>query len=126
MVLGKLHEALTRLEEIVENTVLLLLSIFVIVLAVVALAVLATQPPVGIAERAAVIGAIAGLGFLAKAEYFAALLLPWLLIIIGLLVARELWLLRRRLEGIHFEVVLHRLRTAPLRAPVVRRRGRRR
>lgn len=123
MVLGKLHEALTRLEDIVENTVLLLLSIFVIVLAVAALAVLATQPPAGIAERVAVIGAIASLGFLAKAEYFAALLLPWLVMIIGLLIAREMWLLRRRIEGIHFEVVLHRLRTAPPRAV---RRARRR
>ncbi|MBU5557848.1 MAG: hypothetical protein QW751_01540 [Candidatus Aenigmatarchaeota archaeon] len=116
MVIAKLHEALTRLEEIIENTVLLLLSIFVIVLAIVALAVFATQPPAGLAERIAVIGAIASLGFLAKAEYFATLLLPWLLMIIGLLVARELWLLRRRIEGIHFEVVLHRLRTAPPRA----------
>lgn len=125
MVLGKLHEALTRLEEIVENTVLLLLSIFVIILAVAALAVLATQPPAGVTERAAVIGAIASLGFLARAEYFAALMLPWLLIIIGLLVARELWLLRRRMEGIHFEVVLHRLRSFPPKMPR-RGRGRRR
>jgi hypothetical protein len=122
MVLGKLHDALTRLEIIVENTVLLLLSIFVIILAVAALAVLATQPPAGIAERTAVIGAIASLGFLAKAEYFAALMLPWVAMIIGLLIAREMWMLRRRMEGIHFEVVMHRLSAFPPKKTSRRRR----
>lgn len=121
MSIRTLRELLLRAEEIAEDVILILLSIFVIVLAVAALAVLSTQPPAGVAERAATIGVIASLGFLAKAEYFAALLLPWLLIIIGLLIGRELWLLRRRMEGIHFEVVLHRLRTAPAR-PTRRRR----
>jgi len=116
MVLKNLRDAITRLEEIAEDTLLLLLSIFVVILAVAALAVLATQPPAGLEQRAAVIGAIASLGFLAKAEYFAALMLPWLAMVIGLLIAREMWLLRRRMEGIHFEVIMHRLQVAPPRA----------
>ena len=125
--LKEINRVLTRFEEIVEDTLLILLSIFVVILAVVALAVLATQPPAGLAERTATIGAIASLGFLAKAEYFAALMLPWLLIIIGLMVAREMWLLRRRVEGIHFEVAMQRFRAATPRAiPVSRARGSRR
>jgi hypothetical protein len=114
-----LRDWLARAEAIIEDVVLILLSIFVIVLAVAALSVLAMEVPPGVEARAALIAEIAQLGFLAKAEYFAMLLLPWLLIIIGLLIARELWLLRKRIESIHFEVVLHRLRAA---RPVRRRR----
>ncbi len=121
MALKELRDVLTRAEEIAEDVILMLLSIFIIVLAVAALAVLSTQPA-ALGERAAMIGAIATLGFLAKAEYFAALLMPWMVIIIGLLIGRELWLLRRRMEGIHFEVILHRIGTKPK----TRSRGRKR
>ena len=125
MVIRRLRELTSKLEEIVEEVVLILLSIFVILLIVSALAVFSTQPPAGLSERVAVIGVIASMGFLAKAEYFAALLLPWFLMIIGLMIARELWLVRRRMEGIHFEFVMRRVVKTPRRAAPVRNRRKR-
>ncbi len=104
----KIRDFLGRAEEIVEDLILILLSVFVIILAVSALIVLASAPP-SLTERELVISSITQLGFLAKAEYFAALLLPWVAMIIGLLVARELWLVRRAIQGVHLETVLRRL-----------------
>ena len=126
MVLKRFRDVMARAEDIIEDTILAVLSIFVIVLAVVALSVFATQTPAGISERVAVIGAIASLGFLAKAEYFAALMLPWVLMIVGLLVAREMWMIRRRLEGIHFEAVMQRVGKMPVRMPARASRARKR
>lgn len=119
-----------RVEEIFEDTLLVLISLFAVILAVTALFVLGTQTAPGMADRVAILATITQLSFLAKAEYFATLMLPWVAMIIGLLIARELWMMRRRIEGIHFETVLYRLRsTAPIRMPVrpvVRRAVRRR
>lgn len=108
MTVKKIRDFLGKAEEIVEDLVLILLSVFVIILAVAALMVLASEPP-SLTERALVISGITQLGFLAKAEYFAALLLPWVGMIIGLLIAREVWLVRRAIQGLHLETVLRRL-----------------
>ncbi len=119
MPLKKIRGFLGSAEEIVEDLILILLSIFVIILAVSALAVFATQPT---SDRTAVIAQIIPqLSFLAKAEYFAALMLPWVLMIIGLLVARELWMIRKSIHGMHVEVLMRRLQEKP---PISGRRKR--
>lgn len=99
---------LRNAERIAEDLILILLSVFVIILAVSALMVLASEPP-SLTEKEMVIAGITKLGFLAKAEYFAALLLPWVAMIIGLLIARELWLVRRAIQGVHLETILRRI-----------------
>jgi len=97
----------SQAEEFVEDVLMVLLSVFIIILAVSALAVFATQAPAeSIAMRAEAIQQVTSLTFLAKAEYFAALLLPWMVMLIGLMIAREIWMLRRRMDGIHFEMVI--------------------
>lgn len=107
MPIKKIRGFLGSAEEIVEDLILILLSVFVIILSVSALAVLATQPT---SDRTAMIAQIVPqLTFLGKAEYFAALMLPWVLMIIGLLVARELWMIRKTLHGMHLEVVMKRI-----------------
>lgn len=124
MAFKKIQDWLATAEIFIEDLILVLLSIFLIILAISALVVLGGGAPVS-EERVTAISALMQASFLAKAEYFAMLILPWMLMIIGLLLARELWLLRRRIEGIHFEVMLSRLRTAPkvkpARKPVRRR-----
>ncbi len=111
MPLKKIRDFLGSAEEIVEDLILILLSVFVIILAISALAVLATQPS---SDRTATIAQIIPqLSFLARAEYFAALMLPWVLMIIGLLIARELWMMRKSLQGVHFEVVMRRIQEKP-------------
>lgn len=109
MPVRKVRNFLATAEEFVEDLILILLSIFVIILAVSALLTLATQAP-DLTEREQTIAGISQLGFLAKAEYFATLILPWVLMIIGLLLARELWLIRRSLQGIHFENIMKRIK----------------
>lgn len=111
MPLKKIRDFLGSAEELIEDLILILLSIFVIILSVSALAVLATQPS---SDRTATIAQIIPqLSFLAKAEYFAALMLPWVLMIIGLLIARELWLIRKSLQGVHFEIIMRRIKEKP-------------
>lgn len=105
MAIRKIKSLMSTIELVIEDVMLVLVSIFVVVLAAVALLVLATPSPELTIERAL---AIAQLGFLGKAEYFAALLLPWMLILIGILVARELWFIRRRLESLHIDFVMQR------------------
>ena len=117
---------LYRAEEILEDVILAILSVFVIILAISAIAIMGTQTPAGLVERVGALEAIMQLGFLAKAEYIAALLTPWIAMIIGLLIARELWLSRRRLEGIHFEMVLNRVKSTRPVAKVRPRRAARR
>jgi hypothetical protein len=114
----KIQNWLARAEEIIEDVILAILSVFVIILAISAIAIMGTQTPVALAERVGALESIMQLGFLAKAEYIAALLTPWIAMIIGLLIARELWLSRRRLEGIHFEMVLNRVRGSRAARPV--------
>ncbi len=111
MPLKKVRGFLGSAEELVEDLILILLSVFVIILAVAALAVLATQPSSD--RTAAIAQIIPQLSFLGKAEYFAALMLPWVLMIIGLLVARELWLIRKSIHGLHVEVLMRRLQEKP-------------
>lgn len=111
MVLRKVRGFLGSAEELVEDLILILLSIFAIILAISALAVLATQPTTD--RTAAIAQIIPQLSFLGKAEYFAALMLPWVLMIIGLLVARELWMIRKSIHGLHVEVLMRRLREEP-------------
>lgn len=111
MSLKRVRGFLGSAEELVEDLILILLSIFVIILAISALAVLATQPAT---DRTAVIAQIIPqLSFLARAEYFAALMLPWVLMIIGLLIARELWMMRKSIHGLHVEVLMRRMREEP-------------
>lgn len=119
MPIKKLQTFLATAEEIVEDLILILLSIFVIILAVSALLVLSTPAPQITTER---IAAITQLNFLGKAEYFAALMLPWMLIIIGLLVAREMWLLRRRIESVYYEFVMRRIHSQHPKAVARKRR----
>lgn len=123
MPLKKIRDFLGSAEEIVEDLILILLSIFVIILAISALAVLATQPAT---DRTAVIAQIIPqLSFLARAEYFAALMLPWVLMIIGLLIARELWMMRKTLHGMHVEVLMRRMREEKPKEEKPAMRGRR-
>jgi uncharacterized membrane protein len=111
MTLKRVRGFLGSAEELVEDLILVLLSIFVIILAVSALMVFATQPT---SDRTAVIAQIIPqLSFLARAEYFAALMLPWVLMIIGLMVARELWMMRKTLHGLHVEVLMRRIQERP-------------
>ncbi len=88
--------------------------------------VVGTQAPTGLPTQEAQITAIAGASFIAKAEFFIALMLPWMVVIIGLLVARELWLIRRRFESVHFEFVLQRLHREGKTPVIPASRGRRR
>jgi|GEM_PF-4273001 len=108
MVLRKIRGFLGSAEELVEDLILILLSIFVIILAISALAVLASQPSSD--RTAAIAQIIPQLSFLARAEYFAALMLPWVMMIIGLLIARELWMMRKSIHGLHVEVLMRRMR----------------
>jgi purine-cytosine permease-like protein len=110
MPVKRLREFLHTAEEIIEDLIVVLLSIFLIILSICALSVLATQIPADVSERAQVIAQLLPqLNFLAKAEYFASLVLPWVIMIIGLLVIRELWLMRRTLERMHLEKILERI-----------------
>ncbi len=111
MPLKRIRGFLGSAEEIVEDLILILLSIFVIILAISALAVFATQPTSD--RTAAIAQIIPQLSFLARAEYFAALMLPWVLMIIGLLVARELWMIRKSIHGVHLEILMRRMREEP-------------
>lgn len=111
MPLKKIRGFLGSAEELVEDLILILLSVFVIILAISALAVLATQPTSD--RTAAIAQIIPQLSFLARAEYFAALMLPWVLMIIGLLIAREIWMIRKSLQGVHFEIIMRRIREKP-------------
>lgn len=104
MPVGRMRDSLERAEKFLEDLIVVILSIFVIILAVSALTVLSGEAPASVEARIETIGMITQMGFLAKAEYFAALLLPWVAMIIALLLVRELWLIRRRIEGIHFDV----------------------
>ncbi len=114
MPLKKIRDFLGSAEELVEDLILILLSVFVIILAISALAVLATQPATD--RTAAIAQIIPQLSFLARAEYFAALMLPWVMMIIGLLIARELWMMRKSIHGMHVEVVMRRMREEPAAA----------
>lgn len=126
MVFRRIRDGIFVTEKFLEDLILVLLSIFIIVLAISALAVLSSEAPSYVGERATTIAEITTLGFLAKAEYFATLMLPWMLILIGLLMAREVWVIRKRLEGIHFEVVLERMRRArePIKTKFIKKRKR--
>jgi len=108
MSLKRVRGFLGSAEEIVEDLILILLSVFVIILAISALAVLASQPTSD--RTAAIAQIIPQLSFLARAEYFAALMLPWVMMIIGLLIARELWMMRKSIHGLHVEVLMRRMR----------------
>lgn len=120
MVLRKVRGFLGSAEELVEDLILILLSIFVIILAISALAVLATQPTTD--RTAAIAQIIPQLSFLGRAEYFAALMLPWVLMIIGLLIARELWMIRKSIHGLHIEVLMRRMQQEKPAAPGRRKR----
>ncbi len=103
-----IRERAERAEAFVRDLLLTLFSIVVVVLAVIALIVLATQTPVDVTQRAANIALVRELNFLAKAQFFATLILPWTILIIGLLLVREIWMIRRRLDGIHYEYFMQR------------------
>ncbi|NOZ81874.1 MAG: hypothetical protein GXO63_01865 [Candidatus Micrarchaeota archaeon] len=91
----KARDFLGRAEKFVEDFILVLLSLFLLVLSISALAVLSAEVPSVDGEKVC----LENSGFLTKAEYFAGLVAPWVGMIIGLLVARELWLIRRTLRG---------------------------
>ncbi len=93
-------------EKFIEDLILVLLSVFVIILSVSALLVLSTTPS---ANNNQLLSLISHLSFINRAQYFVALIVPWVLMIIGLLLARELWMIRRTLQSMHLENVLKRI-----------------
>ena len=103
-----MKNTLARLEKFVEDLVLIFVSVFTIILAITALTILSTGAPASVEARAETISLIAQASFLAKAEYFAALLMPWIVIIAVLVIARELWLMRRRMEMRYYASIVRR------------------
>lgn len=107
MPVQKIRKFLTGAEEFIEDLILILLSIVIIVLSLAALSVLATSTPAEVSQRTQTLAnLLPQLSFLAKAEYFATLMLPWVLMLIGLLIFRELWFLRKAIERIEFRKLL--------------------
>ena len=107
MPVNKIRKFLSVAEEFIEDLILIFLSIVVIVLSLSALTVLATSIPAEVSERTQRIAELLPhLTFLAKAEYFASLILPWVLMLIGILIFRELWFLRRAVERLEFRKLL--------------------
>ena len=107
MKIARVKRFMLLAEEFLEDFIIILLSIVIIILSLSALSVLAVEMPTEVSERAqAIAELLPRLNFLAKAEYFAALLFPWVAMLIGLLVFRELWLLRRAIERIEFRKLL--------------------
>jgi len=107
MPVDKIKKFLFIAEEFVEDLILILLSIVIIVLSLSALTVLGTNIPVEVSERVEKIAELLPyLTFLAKAEYFASLVFPWVIMLIGILLFRELWLLRRAIERLEFKKLL--------------------
>ncbi len=107
MAVRKVRKFLTTAEEFLEDLILILLSLVIVILSVSALAVLASGAPAEVSQRAEQLSqTLPQLTFLAKAEYFATLVFPWVLMLIGLLIFRELWFLRRAIERIEFRKLL--------------------
>jgi purine-cytosine permease-like protein len=107
MPVKRIKEFLERAEIFLEDFILVLLSIVVIILSISALLVLTTQIPAEVHERVETLkNLLPHLNFLAKAEYFASLILPWIVMIVGLLIFRELWMIRRALERIEIRKMI--------------------
>lgn len=107
MPVQRIRKFLSTAEEFLEDLILILLSIVIIVLSLSALTVLATNIPAEVSQRTQIISELLPqLTFLAKAEYFASLILPWVLMLIGILIFRELWFLRRAIERLEFRKLL--------------------
>ncbi len=112
MPVRKIRKFLEAAEEFIEDFILILLSITVIILSVSAITVLTTSIPSKVAQRTeTIMKLLPTLNFLAKMEYFAALVFPWVVMLIGLLLFRELWFLRRSIERIEFRKLLEVRRT---------------
>lgn len=107
MPVQRIRKFLSTAEEFLEDLILILLSIVIIVLSLSALTVLATNIPAEVSQRTQIISELLPqLTFLTKAEYFASLILPWVLMLIGILIFRELWFLRRAIERLEFRKLL--------------------
>lgn len=124
MPVQRIRKFLSTAEEFLEDLILILLSIVIIVLSLSALTVLATNIPAEVSQRTQIISELLPqLTFLAKAEYFASLILPWVLMLIGILIFRELWFLRRAIERLEFRKLLEIARKEG--AKISKRTGRR-
>ncbi len=95
MVVKKTRKFLGTAERFVEDVILIVLSLFVIFLSISALGVLSAAEGLGRTD----VCELAGSGIVGKAEFFAQLVGPWVAMIVGLLIVRELWLIRRTLGG---------------------------
>ncbi len=112
MPVRKVRKFLETAEEFIEDFVLILLSITVIILSVSAITVLTTSIPTEVAQRTeTIMKLLPTVNFLAKAEYFASLMFPWVAMLIGLLIFRELWFLRKAIERIELRKLLESTET---------------